>query len=78
MADLGTVPLRDPFPPAQAELLPITDYDIIRGRFLGTIGTHDPSFPLPEWNSALSTYIVRQIRILYRQLWPPYGQRFPQ
>lgn len=78
MAALGTVPLRDPFPPLKAELLPITDYDVVRGRFLGTIALYDPAFALPEWNSDLSTYIVRQIRILYRQLWPSHGQRFPQ
>lgn len=78
MADLGTVPLRDPFPPERAVLLPVTDYDVVRGRFLGTIALYDPSFPLPERTPALSTYIVRQIRILYRQLWPSHGQRFPQ
>jgi hypothetical protein len=78
MAALGVVPLRDPFPPLKAELLPVTDYDVVRGRYLGEITIYDPAFALPEWNPALASYIVRQIRILYRQLWPTHGQRFPQ
>lgn len=78
MAALGTIERRDPFPPAKAELLPITDYNVVRGRFLGAISLHDATIPLPVWNPNLGTYIVRQIRILYRQLWPSHGQRFPQ
>lgn len=78
MAALGTIELRDPFPPAQAELLPVSHYRVVRGKYLGAIGLHDASFPADDYNSALTTYIVRQIRVIYRQLWPAYGQRFPQ
>lgn len=79
MADLGTINLRDPFPVAKAELLPITDYNVVRGRFLGAISLFDPTHPLAfNRREIAGPYIVRQIRIIYRQLWPAYGQRFPQ
>lgn len=79
MADLGVVPLRDPFPVARPELLPVTDYDVVRGRYLGAITLREPDYPLAfERRATLSNYIVRQTRILFAQLWPPYGQRFPQ
>lgn len=26
----------------------------------------------------LDTYVVRQIRVIFRQMWPSHGQRFPQ
>lgn len=78
MADLGTIELRDPYPPVRADLLPVSHYRVVRGKYLGAIGLHDASFPPDTYLSTLSTYIVRQIRIIYRQLWPAYGQRFPQ
>jgi hypothetical protein len=79
MAALGTIDLRDPFPVADAELLPITDYNVVRGAFLGTITLRDPEYPLAfDRHPIEGPYIVRQIRIIYRQLWPAYGQRFPQ
>lgn len=78
MADLGAIELRPSFPPARAELLPISHYRVVRGKFLGSIAERDPSLPFPVWNSNLGGYVVRQIRILYRQLWPSHGQRFPQ
>lgn len=79
MSHLGTIPLRDPFPVAKAALLPVTDYDVVRGRYLGAVTLRDPAYPLAfERRATLSNYIIRQTRILFTQLWPPYGQRFPQ
>lgn len=77
MAALGTIDER-PLPPVTAELLPITDYNVVRGKYLGTITERDPFVPLGDLTSDLGTYIVRQIRVVYRQLWPAHGQRFPQ
>lgn len=79
MAALGTVELRDPFPVATATRIPISDYNIIRGKYLGVIVERDPGYPLRfGMTGDVGTYIVRQIRVLYRQLWPSHGQRFPQ
>lgn len=78
MADLGTITLRDPFPPIRPALLPISHYRIIRGRFLGTVALRNPVLPVTVLVSIAGPYIVRQIRIIYRQLWPSHGQRFPQ
>lgn len=77
MAALGTVPER-PLPPVRAELVPVTDYKVVRGKYLGEITERDPFIPLGARTSDLGTYIVRQIRVVYRQLWPNHGQRFPQ
>ena len=76
MADLGAVAVvnvRHPLPTLHA----VTDYDVVRGNFLGVIGVADESHPHPPLR-AVSNYVVRQIRVVYRQLWPSHGQRFPQ
>lgn len=77
MAALGTIPLK-PLPIERAELLPITDYDVVRGRYLGAIQLRDATPLDPDYRATLSGYVVRQIRVLFRQLWPAKGQRFPQ
>lgn len=77
MAALGTIDERV-LPPVRAELLPITDYNVVRGKYLGSISERDPFIPLAARTSDLGNYIVRQVRVVYRQLWPPHGQRFPQ
>jgi hypothetical protein len=78
MAALGAVTPRPSFPPVRATLLPITDYDVVRGRFLGAVTPRDAAIVRPELNTDLSGYVVRQIRVIFRQLWPTHGQRFPQ
>lgn len=78
MAALGTIavvpnPILDG-PATQA----ITDYDVVRGRYLGTIATqNNPQQRNPELHG-VGGYVVRMIRVVYRQLWPTHGQRFPQ
>jgi hypothetical protein len=80
MAHLGTITdihvprsVTRPFP-----LTPISDYDVVRGKFLGEIVAVDNRPPTPTLIGPLTGYVVRQIRVLYRQLWPSHGQRFPQ
>lgn len=76
MADLGTLELLDPVTvPLPLEL--VTDYDVTRGNYLGEISllevvTEPLDLREPQ------NYIVRALSILYRQLWPSHGQRFPQ
>ena len=77
MAALGTIPLK-PLPIERATLLPVTDYDVVRGRYLGAIELRDPTPPDADYQATLTGYVVRQIRVLFRQLWPAKGQRFPQ
>lgn len=59
-------------------LIPITGYTVVRGNFLGVLAVHTPPNLIPPRTADLGTYIVRQISIVYRQLWPYHGQRFPQ
>lgn len=77
MAALGTVPLK-PLPIERAELLPVSDYDVVRGKYLGVVQLLDPTRPDADYNPTLTGYVVRQIRVLFRQAWPSHGQRFPQ
>lgn len=79
MAHLGTITaIFTPQDNRPSPVLPVTDYNIIRGRFLGAVELIDARIVAPVLHSPLTTYVVRQIRILYRQLWPSHGQRFPQ
>lgn len=75
MADLGTLPVYTHTPPVPR--VAVTDYDIHRGLALGALlvksGSHRPAYVKP-----LTEYVVRQLRVIYRQLWPDHGQRFPQ
>lgn len=79
MAALGTItniytpPTTPPTP-----LLPIADYNIVRGRPLGSLPVYDIRGFEPVLITPLTGYVVRMIRVLYRQLWPDHGQRFPQ
>jgi hypothetical protein len=76
MADLGTITVTDPIRVAPT-LHPLSAYTVHRGMHIGAI----PALALPRLSPVLhsvSDYIVRQIRIIYRQLWPTHGQRFPQ
>lgn len=76
MAALGTLTVRDepPFIPGRT---PISAYQIIIGHYLGTVGTRNEP-PFIPTRSAAVNYIVRQLIVVYRQLWPSHGQRFPQ
>lgn len=76
MADLGTLTIRD-VPPFIPTRLPVPAYQIVRGHFLGEIGTRDVPPTIPDRPTAVN-YIVRQLIVVYRQLWPSHGQRFPQ
>lgn len=77
MAALGTVPVHDDtiFQPT---LLPISDYNVSRGRPLGAVVLYNNQIKQPTLVPSLTGYVVRQIRVLFRQLWPARGQRFPQ
>jgi hypothetical protein len=74
MAALGVVTeigIDGPIP-----LVPITDYGINRGFYLGEIAVLEPAGPIEL--STPGNYIVRMLSVVYRQLWPTHGQRFPQ
>lgn len=74
MAALGVVtPLELDGPIA---LTPITDYQVERGRYLGVVPTLDLVGPIELHDPG--NYIVRMLSVVYRQLWPTHGQRFPQ
>lgn len=78
MAHLGTISNVHPADGNQPRpVVQITDYNIERGRPLGAISVK-PTDHEPDMRGPLSGYVVRQIRVLYRQLWPSHGQRFPQ
>ncbi len=76
MADLGTLTVAD-ITHHQPDHLLVGTYRIHRGIHLGGIGVFVPPVKTPVLH-AVTNYIVRQIRIIYRQLWPAHGQRFPQ
>lgn len=79
MAALGAVPVigdKNPLPPTR--LFP-SNYRLVRGRFIGPVTPHVQAYPArPVYISTLGNYLIRQIRIVYRQLWPDHGQRYPQ
>lgn len=78
MAALGTISHVKTSDGSQPRpVVQITDYNIERGRSLGTILVKGPGHE-PTMISPLLGYVVRQIRVVYRQLWPSHGQRFPQ
>jgi len=76
MAALGTLTVAD-ITRHDPERLPVSNYKIHRGLHLGAISVYTPPVRTPLLHS-VSNYVVRQIRIIYRQLWPAHGQRFPQ
>lgn len=79
VAALGTIPVvLGGAPPTTPAYVPITDYDVNRGSVLGTISTIAVPLTNPPVTAPLTDYVVRQLRVLYRQLWPSHGQRFPQ
>lgn len=75
MADLGVISGREIT--TRVPKIQITDYTIVRGHYLGAISGRPITKPVSKGHT-LSNYIVRQIRVVYRQLWPSHGQRFPQ
>ena len=77
MAALGAVTPVEIGRPLPSVVFPVTDYNVVRGKYLGEVTVFEPSHPVPILHEA-SNYIVRQIRVVYRQLWPNHGQRFPQ
>lgn len=78
MAALGTITEIWPTQVSPRPLKLISDYDIHRGLELGAIEMIDNRQFTPALHYPLSSYIVRQIRVIFRQLWPTHGQRFPQ
>ena len=78
MADLGVIGSVYPTRVTPRPLYPVTEYKIYRGLALGTVEVHSPRAFQPVRLSPLAAYVVRQIVIVYRQLWPVHGQRFPQ
>lgn len=79
MATLGTItdlPTQDEESPRP--IVAITKYTINRGFPLGAIVVTSADAHQEPTVTPLENYIVRQTRILYRQLWPWHGQRFPQ
>lgn len=79
MADLGAITeIYDQREDSPAPLTLISEYEVIRGRPLGAISVVVNRVFQPALVIPLTTYLVRQLRILYRQLWPSHGQRFPQ
>jgi hypothetical protein len=74
MAALGTVNVLGLDGPIT--LTPITDYQIQRGRFIGELTVIDLAGPIELRTPG--NYIVRMLSVVYRQLWPSHGQRFPQ
>lgn len=77
MAALGTVTLRNGAHALPAKLA-ITKYTITRGRFLGIVTERSALIKSATKITPITNYIVRQITVVYRQLWPTHGQRFPQ
>jgi hypothetical protein len=79
MAHLGTIPFIYTQPSTTpTPLLVVSDYNINRGRPLGPLSVYDIRGFEPTLIGPLTGYVVRQLRVLYRQLWPAHGQRFPQ
>lgn len=77
MTALGTITTR-PVLEKIPTRIPISAYTVVRGNYLGTITTHAALDRIPLRTNAVSDYVVRQLSIIYRQLWPSHGQRFPQ
>ena len=76
MAALGALPVATV--PNQPTILdPLSAYTVHRGMVLGRLLTIVFPARTPIFH-AVANYIVRQISIVYRQLWPVRGQRFPQ
>lgn len=75
MAALGTVPVLDLAPPTALQTP--SAYTVERGNYLGVISAIMSHADTVE-TRAPSNYIVRQLTVIFRQLWPAYGQRFPQ
>lgn len=75
MADLGTVNLFGPVG-RPITLVPVTDYNVERGRFLGAVTVLELTPPI-EFRP-MGNYVVRALQVIFRQLWPSKGQRFPQ
>jgi len=76
MAALGIVTTRVPTE-QRAVRVPVSAYTVVRGNYLGGLTLRVPPPRAPK-RATLDNYIVRQISIVYRQLWPNHGQRFPQ
>lgn len=78
MADLGTITNIWPTRVSPRPLEAVSDYDINRGLDLGPIEIIDNRQFIPEVHFPIVGYVVRQIVVVFRQLWPQHGQRFPQ
>lgn len=76
MADLGVLEVQDVLPPIVARR-PVTEYRVVIGRYLGVVLVRS-SRPAITARIPASDYVIRQLRVIYRQLWPNHGQRFPQ
>jgi hypothetical protein len=79
MAALGTVTVYAPVAKFRPTLVPISGYKIQRGSHLGAISVYDAAARhRPALAGPVVDYVVRQLITRYRQIWPAYGQRFPQ
>lgn len=79
MAALGTIanvypaPIDRPTPTYSVSL-----YKIHRGLQFGPLTLGTAQLIRVVVVVPLSNYVIRQIRIIFKQLWPIHGQRFPQ
>ena len=79
MAALGTIanvyptPVDRPTPTYAVSL-----YKIHRGLQFGSLTVGTAQLIRVAVVEPLTNYVIRQIRIIFKQLWPSHGQRFPQ
>ena len=78
MADLGVITEIYPTRETPRPIFPVSEYKIYRGLDLGHVEAVDNRQFLPVLHAPVIGYVVRQIVVVYRQLWPQHGQRFPQ
>ena len=78
MAALGTIGVGT-YPPEPDALVgvPISEYDINRGVYLGVLGVGVYEDVVEYVGLPVSDYVVRQIGTVFRPLWPTSGQRWP-
>jgi hypothetical protein len=79
MAALGTVAPLDPTVVVRPVLVPLANYQVVRGHHIGPVTVYDPKARFtPALVTPVNGYVVRQLRVIFKQIWPNHGQRFPQ